>query len=309
MDIFDLECFRTTAKEENVSHAAEILHITQPALSRIITRVENYTGCSLFDRKKGKIRLNENGQVFLECVESIMDQLQSTLQRLESDQRGNKVRIASTSNSVLFVLLEQYYCSHPEIGIAYNVLSFSEIDNMMRRGQLDFATATQPLYAPGIRWTPIAQEEIVLVVGENSPHYGKKTISFTELQDQELMCDSGNREMRSLISRCFSLNNIVPHVSFESSPNYDKGFEFSYTRGASFMPLHRFYQMYQVGVVQGKHLCGIRLTNPSCSWSTGLLTREDSLKNRCVEDLHDYVKDYFLNLHYELTGFKNEYFS
>ena len=57
MDLYQLDCFRTVAHMEHISNAAVVLHITQPALSKIITRVEEYAGAPLFDRVKGKIRL------------------------------------------------------------------------------------------------------------------------------------------------------------------------------------------------------------------------------------------------------------
>ncbi len=56
--------FRTVAHMEHISNAAVVLHITQPALSKIITRVEEYAGAPLFDRVKGKIRLNASGTAF-----------------------------------------------------------------------------------------------------------------------------------------------------------------------------------------------------------------------------------------------------
>ena len=50
MDLYQLDCFRTVAHMEHISNAAVVLHITQPALSKIITRVEEYVGAPLFDR-------------------------------------------------------------------------------------------------------------------------------------------------------------------------------------------------------------------------------------------------------------------
>ena len=44
MDLYQLDCFRVVAEMEHISNAANRLHITQPALSKIISRVEDYAG-------------------------------------------------------------------------------------------------------------------------------------------------------------------------------------------------------------------------------------------------------------------------
>ena len=75
MDLYQLDCFRTVARMEHISNAAVVLHITQPALSKIITRVEDYAGVPLFDRVKGKIRLNASGTAFLDTLDQVFELL------------------------------------------------------------------------------------------------------------------------------------------------------------------------------------------------------------------------------------------
>ena len=64
MDIKVLAAFITVANEENITHAAEQLHITQPALSRQLMRLEAELGVRLFIRGKHTIQLTEEGLLF-----------------------------------------------------------------------------------------------------------------------------------------------------------------------------------------------------------------------------------------------------
>lgn len=64
MDFNSLQYFVLVAKYENMSRAAEILHITQPALSKSISLLEESLGVTLFERNGRSIKLNRYGQFF-----------------------------------------------------------------------------------------------------------------------------------------------------------------------------------------------------------------------------------------------------
>lgn len=74
MELYQFLHFQTVAKYENFSRAAEVLHISQPALSMSIKKLELELGVQLFDRKKNKIHLNTNGKLALFHVEKISHQ-------------------------------------------------------------------------------------------------------------------------------------------------------------------------------------------------------------------------------------------
>ena len=64
MDFSQLNYFRAAARHGNLTHAAEELYISQPGLSRYLSRLEEELGVPLFERRKGKITLNTYGQLF-----------------------------------------------------------------------------------------------------------------------------------------------------------------------------------------------------------------------------------------------------
>ena len=73
IEIFLLEQLITFAKCGTLSKAAEELHITQPALSRSMRKLEDAFGVSLFDREKSKIFLNETGKVAVRYAEKVLE--------------------------------------------------------------------------------------------------------------------------------------------------------------------------------------------------------------------------------------------
>lgn len=65
MELQQLRYFVRVAQVESISKAAKSLHISQPALSKSIMRLEQELGCDLFDRTGKRIHLNEKGREFL----------------------------------------------------------------------------------------------------------------------------------------------------------------------------------------------------------------------------------------------------
>ncbi|MCP3852469.1 MAG: LysR family transcriptional regulator, partial [Gammaproteobacteria bacterium] len=77
MDIPAIETFLTVAKKQSFSLTAELLYLTQPAISKRIASLESELNCKLFDRIKKKIILTEAGKLFLPRAQNIIDELKA----------------------------------------------------------------------------------------------------------------------------------------------------------------------------------------------------------------------------------------
>ena len=103
MELLHLKYFQTIARLESVTQAAEELHISQPALSKILARLEHELGRSLFDRRNRQLHLNAAGQVFLRHVQRVFRELQEAEQALGglSEMDDSSVVAASSSSRLL----------------------------------------------------------------------------------------------------------------------------------------------------------------------------------------------------------------
>ena len=92
MDIRVLRYFLAVAREENISKAAEYLHITQPTLSRQLKELEDELGSELFIRGKRNISLTDEG-MFLrkraEEITSLMDKTEAEFHQLDEFVSGD----------------------------------------------------------------------------------------------------------------------------------------------------------------------------------------------------------------------------
>lgn len=87
MEIRVLRYFLTVVREESITRAAEVLHITQPTLSRQIAQMEEEMGVGLFDRGSRKIALTSEGMLLRRRAEEILELVDKTEKELtEQDE-------------------------------------------------------------------------------------------------------------------------------------------------------------------------------------------------------------------------------
>ena len=76
MDINQLQSFQTIIEMKNLTKAADKLHISQPALSASLSRLEHELGYVLFDRVSRRLQLNDYGQIFAKYAANILQNVQ-----------------------------------------------------------------------------------------------------------------------------------------------------------------------------------------------------------------------------------------
>ena len=97
MDIRDMTYFLQIAEYENVSRAAEELHISQPPLSRQLRKLEEELGVELFTRDNGRLQLTEAGHFFRERAQEVISLVDKTRSQMAEryNGAGGKIRIGT----------------------------------------------------------------------------------------------------------------------------------------------------------------------------------------------------------------------
>ena len=306
MDLNQLNYFRVVAKMERITSAAEVLHITQPALSKAISRVEEYAGAPLFDRTKGKLRLNKYGMAFLKRVDGMFAELNAGLaevQQLRMDEH-RRISVAASFDNMMFILVERFFGEHPDIKLRFATLSVEEIEAGLLSGELDFAVTSGPIRNPKIRWSQVSKEEILLTVREGHPLFDRKSVSFAELSGYPLLCSAEGDDTRSLIDSCFAGAGATPNFVLESSELASRNnFSNAPAFAASFIPAHRYMHVRKAGL--NNDMTAVRLTDPECTRPTGLCRRADVELSAEAQSFYDYTWKYFESMDEEVRAFIN----
>lgn len=150
MEIRVLKYFLTVAREESITKGAEILHITQPTLSRQLMQLEEELGIQLFTRGKSKITLTDEGMLLRRRAEEILDLVDKT-EREFSEQDNlitGEVFIGAGETNAMHVLsnlIKEFNKEYPQV--KYNLYSGNadDIKERIDKGLIDIGLLTEPV--------------------------------------------------------------------------------------------------------------------------------------------------------------------
>lgn len=186
MELPQLQYFRSVGKLQNLTKAARMHAITQPAISRSIARLEQELGVPLLERKGRHIRLNWLGEAFLQKADAALELLEEAARMIEelSGAEKGSIVIAESAPSPLAALSDSFRVRYP--GVLLNVVRMpeEELRTRIRRGDIDFAISSVPPEGPGIKAATVFREEISLAVSQGHRFAGRETIALGELAEE-----------------------------------------------------------------------------------------------------------------------------
>lgn len=165
--------FYTVAKAGNISKAANQLYISQPAISKSISKLEAELGTALFARSSKGVTLTEEGQVLYEYVERAFDSLNMGEENLKNYKELGigHIRIGvSTSlcKHILLDYLKDFIKENPNIKLSIDCLSTLNTIKLLRNEDIDIGLICNTELPKGIVYSPIKEIHDVFVA---SPEY------------------------------------------------------------------------------------------------------------------------------------------
>lgn len=185
----DVEVFLALAETLSFRRTAERVHLSQPAVSGVLARLEESLGAPLFERSTRSVRLTEAGEAFLAPVRTLRSQALAASSSVRDvvELRHGRVRIAvlpSLAATVVPKVLAQFAARHP--GVRLDVLDTLSVASfeLVRAGQADFAlTAENPAYSD-LSYAPLASDPFVLLMpAAHALAKGKTALRWDEVAD------------------------------------------------------------------------------------------------------------------------------
>ncbi len=145
-----LRYFLTVANEENITRAAEVLHITQPTLSRQLTQLEEETGVTLFIRGKRKIELTHEGMLLRHRAEEILSLINKTEKELLEQDTLLEGSIAIGggelySFNLLAQIIKDFKKTYPNVKFNLFTGNSDQLKEKLDQGILDIALLLEPV--------------------------------------------------------------------------------------------------------------------------------------------------------------------
>lgn len=163
--------FNTVAKTGNISKAAKELYISQPAISKSITKLEENLGIILFARTSRGVHLTEEGTLLYEYTKSAFDTLtqgETNIKRINELGIGH-IRIGVSTTLCKYILLpylKRFVSSHPHIKVTIECQSTFQTLDLLERGKLDIGLIGKPADIKNLDYYTVGQIEDVFVATE-----------------------------------------------------------------------------------------------------------------------------------------------
>lgn len=147
MEIRVLKYFLAVAREENITRAAESLHIAQPSLSKQIMELEHELGKQLLIRGKRKITLTDEGILLRKRAEDILSLIEKTEREISSDfsDISGEIAIGGNSTPTILKTASAIHRKHPNVTFQFYNGDATDVTERLNHGNLDFAILLQPI--------------------------------------------------------------------------------------------------------------------------------------------------------------------
>ncbi|MGL5378733.1 LysR family transcriptional regulator [Clostridium sp.] len=192
MNLQQLEYFKVIAETKNFTTASNILSVTQPALSKAISKLEEELEVSLFEREGRNIKITKFGEVFLKYAHSALSKIERGKEKLRDMKNSNDkvISIASTyciGSTFIPFLISNFFNNKLQVKFNINNQSTEEILRDLSHGRIDFGfydNIKEGENYPQIESILVKKEEYVLIVPKNHHLSSREEVSLKELKDE-----------------------------------------------------------------------------------------------------------------------------
>lgn len=194
MNLSGLIYFVTVADCGSYTKAAQQLFVTQPALSRQISALEDELGKPVFIRKSKSIELTPAGEICLKEARLIIEHCNDL--RSKVHQLNGELDIAYCSGmSVISDVLEVIYSQYSGIHINLSCVQPSKIPALLAEGKADLVIALDMVFkrSPDVETIPLSNEEICVFVPERHYLASRESVEINELASEKFIM--GERSM------------------------------------------------------------------------------------------------------------------
>ncbi|MEJ0015005.1 MAG: LysR family transcriptional regulator [Acetobacteraceae bacterium] len=220
METRALRYFQTVAECGSYSRGAELLRISQPAVSRQIGKLEDEIGARLFHRHAHGVSLTDAGQMLLKRCHSVLHELDQARAEIRNGVQGPSGSIAfavppAAAHFLVPPLVQRFGAAYPNVFLRLAGGFSGHIHEWLIREQVDIACLHDPLPQKGFEITPLVREEVFLVGRPDVVPAGRAHLRIADLADVALILPSRPNASRRLLDNWVARTGITLNIRAE----------------------------------------------------------------------------------------------
>ncbi|GAA5237063.1 LysR family transcriptional regulator [Verticiella sediminum] len=214
MNLRQMEVFHAVMTTGSISDAARLLHVSAPAVSRVLSHTESRLGFPLFERIKGRLYATSEARHIYQEVEQIHRRVQrvSDLTHELAGRRQRSLSVASSPSigQVLVPLaLGLFRQAHPGVKLHFRCLSHAALQERLLTGEIDVGVSILPMSHPNLESVPLVMGRLLCLCPPAHQLARRKEIGIEDLRDEFIITYSRGTPFGSRIERLYADNEEV----------------------------------------------------------------------------------------------------
>lgn len=224
MTLHQLRVFLAVARHQSYSRAAEVLYLTQPAVSIQIRTLEEALGIALFERVGRTLSLTEAGRElfsYAQRISTLLDEAKLVVEELEGLKRG-RITLAAVSTAGAYVLpplLGAFRKRYPGISISLEVTNRATVQKRLLQNEADLVVMGRPPEEVPHVAEPFLPDEMVVIAAPSHPLAKVKRIPVEHLQKEVFILREVGSGTRLAAEEFFKERGVKLSVGLELGDN------------------------------------------------------------------------------------------
>lgn len=188
IELYELRQFAAFAECGTLSEAAEKLHLSQPALSRNMKKLEEDLGVPLFVRRKNKLELNENGQYVLTLAKELLSDAQEFTKKVQSFDRKNRtISLGLCAPAPGWLITPVLGSLYPEKTLQTEIVEESQLLSGLEDGTYQLIALSHKPEGEQYFAKECGRESLMFALPKWHRYARRKSLSFAEMNGENMI--------------------------------------------------------------------------------------------------------------------------
>ena len=287
MDIRQLTYFLEVARQQSMTKAAEVLHVSQPALSKMVKGLEEELDMTLIIRSNKSSEVTDAGKIVMEYAKkmiALMNEMTTTLSDMTNLQHGSiHIGIPPIAGSLFFPkVIAEFHKAFSNIKINITEYAAPRLTKKVLDGEIELGIAVLPIEETDFQIYPIVSEEMKLLVHIDHPLSTKKVVHLKELENDEFIFFNEEFALHDIIWKQCINEGFEPKILFKSSQWDFMSEMVAANLGVTILPASLCSR------VDPRQIKMIDL-NPPTLWNLAVITKNDKYVSNAARTFIDFI--------------------
>ncbi len=237
-----LQIFDAAARTLSFSRAAEVLRLTQPAVSMQIRQLEHFAGVPLFERTGRRLHLTDAGEELVQHARAVLRALDGADEAFAAMKglRGGRVKLAVVSTAKYFAprLIARFLQTHPGVNVRLQVDNRDAVVRTLAGNDVDLALMGRPPGELDLVAASFAEHPHVVIAPPDHPLAHRRRVEVEALAAETFLVREVGSGTRTAMERFFQERGVALRVGMEMPSNETIKQAVMAGLGLSFISLH-----------------------------------------------------------------------